>query len=1746
MSQDGGSVDPPGGLGGRAWVRPGSTLNLGSPPALRTPMCLTESSSAFPPSSFPSTLPPESSFSPLPESSAAACVTAALNADQQVPPPGSSSSSASSAHLPPPFAPLAPAVAEFTPVVSTCARIVSPEEVPLALRVPTLMVGDHSGISAESCRFESFSNSRADSAYSVAPPPFAVASSAAAAAGSRGGGNAEGVFCVAAPTAAIPCTPTAPAFSGAASAANHASLPPSGRRPSYFRPSGVAAVEGASACAIPVGEAGSVVLLAAPARPVDVLSVKLRPQDSISTASTSDHWSSRSVGSSAGDCWGDLTTTPQANGRISPTLMHPMPLDPAPQFSVGSSATAPHTAAQEKQPDEAAADFSVEKLPTQLASFPSWSAAAACTPRGGPFAGQAAEAHGSMLTQSAFLSTEVPLLPSLGPPPPQLPLNEGRREEPETHTPTAKTLAFGALPGHASPQCVGQGAFVTTTDLPLKYFPSSKSLAVSSPPVGDTPRAVQTTASLANEFSTGADAAAHSCSLTSATALGTTPTLGAAAPSVTLALAVPQAAPVAGVSFGVTGGPLPPVTTPSAAPAETCSSAEGGCATHSSSSAGTRSPSEGSPATALCLMNSPQTVAAAAFSSLAVPVSASASAATSSSSPFGDSPAVLPSGAISSHLAPAVGGASATAGGPPADSCARGELYLQDEEVPNVQRVLVPSGFRIVEAPLSSASGRGVDGQQHQGRPRSRGGSRGSVTETSSPRSVDGMASASAGAAVMGPDGLFRGAAMHGPEFEAAHGGWPQLESDGGSRGGKNPSSVGSVVPSVSRDGASRVSKKKSASKRDNAYATTPGGGGSRDPFSPWGPAAHARQLGAGGVAANCMVPHSPGGGGLHHGGVLPRADSRLSHQPGFSGAGPQNASSLYAAYVAAGMVPPRGVADTAQPGGMLAGVSPYHLPAGGSPVTPYAMLAGAPAYRPAGYAPPPHAQHSLPCGPSHGPPRHIGLPLQQQQQHYPVAAPGAALTRAPSVAYSASSPSAEADGRSVGTAGLRQRSSAGASGRGRWGYGSPDKWIDSCLKIIRDLKAKKSAQWFLYPVEPESDGVPDYFDIIHQPMDFMTIEQKLKSRAYSTPWSFQADARQVFYNAFMYHLPGNEVWRDALRLARAFEAALKNVDEVNPYSDALASERRRSSAGSSLPAGYPDGGGASRGLTVSAMALAQGASPHAEGLALQSPASSAGARPVDSRREAMGSDGPRLRKHSSGATGLRRDAPAAGPADSPPYAAQSHRESRKAHTGGRNVVAGSAESDRGSESGRPPVEGAAASVVTLDRQTYEALLQQASGLPSQPAVAIPPATTPEDGAGGNVGRSAGSAGRRSPHVPKRSLGSARKSARGDGHSAGLHGEQPSPSSASSAVGSSRGEVAAVPYDEAPDNGPVLPPPAERVIGVNDKALSEAHCRLLLQRMSQLNPQQRRAALVLVQDDLGILAEDHMADPAFSFDAELLSIEKQKRLFAYVNSMVRANVELITLVQPRQLPHPAQQDPQTATAPPPTGAATSAIPTLAGSKSGKRRRRGTADTDASSSDSNSSSSSSSDSDSSSSSESDTDADSEEESSSAAAGGVSAGHTAQSTLTPATGLASQVAVHGGATAPASLSEIPSLPGSALPPEASAAVAASSLPSIYPVPSGTTGLPLYTPVPEEDGVAPQIREDLMGRHADFLGKLELTKAARDSASTAPLGPETRTAWPEWKGQVIQQGINAEREEKLARTAAELEAESYDAVM
>lgn len=55
------------------------------------------------------------------------------------------------------------------------------------------------------------------------------------------------------------------------------------------------------------------------------------------------------------------------------------------------------------------------------------------------------------------------------------------------------------------------------------------------------------------------------------------------------------------------------------------------------------------------------------------------------------------------------------------------------------------------------------------------------------------------------------------------------------------------------------------------------------------------------------------------------------------------------------------------------------------------------------------------------------------------------------------------------------------------------------CYRIVVQLKRHHSAAPFLEPVDPIYLELDDYYDIIKEPMDLRTVEERLRAHEYST-----------------------------------------------------------------------------------------------------------------------------------------------------------------------------------------------------------------------------------------------------------------------------------------------------------------------------------------------------------------------------------------------------------------------------------------------------------------------------------------------------------------------------------------------------------------------------------------------------------------------------------------------------------------------
>jgi len=97
------------------------------------------------------------------------------------------------------------------------------------------------------------------------------------------------------------------------------------------------------------------------------------------------------------------------------------------------------------------------------------------------------------------------------------------------------------------------------------------------------------------------------------------------------------------------------------------------------------------------------------------------------------------------------------------------------------------------------------------------------------------------------------------------------------------------------------------------------------------------------------------------------------------------------------------------------------------------------------------------------------------------------------------------------------------------------------CQKILRELltgRRHSAFNWpFLEPVDVEGLGIYDYYDIIKEPMDFSTMQNKMTAKQYASPEEFHADMMLVISNCLRYNPDGQPVNKCGKDLKEFFES---------------------------------------------------------------------------------------------------------------------------------------------------------------------------------------------------------------------------------------------------------------------------------------------------------------------------------------------------------------------------------------------------------------------------------------------------------------------------------------------------------------------------------------------------------------------------------------------------------------------------------
>ena len=103
------------------------------------------------------------------------------------------------------------------------------------------------------------------------------------------------------------------------------------------------------------------------------------------------------------------------------------------------------------------------------------------------------------------------------------------------------------------------------------------------------------------------------------------------------------------------------------------------------------------------------------------------------------------------------------------------------------------------------------------------------------------------------------------------------------------------------------------------------------------------------------------------------------------------------------------------------------------------------------------------------------------------------------------------------------------------------------CNNILKELLSQKykDLNWpFRQPVDPVVLGLPDYYQIIKEPIDLGTIRKKMDNREYNNGVVFANDVRLVFSNCYKYNPPDNEVVQLAHKLQDIFEVRWAKIPQ--------------------------------------------------------------------------------------------------------------------------------------------------------------------------------------------------------------------------------------------------------------------------------------------------------------------------------------------------------------------------------------------------------------------------------------------------------------------------------------------------------------------------------------------------------------------------------------------------------------------------
>ncbi|CAG5126855.1 unnamed protein product [Candidula unifasciata] len=104
----------------------------------------------------------------------------------------------------------------------------------------------------------------------------------------------------------------------------------------------------------------------------------------------------------------------------------------------------------------------------------------------------------------------------------------------------------------------------------------------------------------------------------------------------------------------------------------------------------------------------------------------------------------------------------------------------------------------------------------------------------------------------------------------------------------------------------------------------------------------------------------------------------------------------------------------------------------------------------------------------------------------------------------------------------------------------SQQQQLRTTQDLVNELIKHQDAWPFLKPVDKKL--VPDYYDVITNPMDFGTIRNRIHAFTYKRPSEILEDVRQIFHNCVEYNNRGSLEYKACHRLSKYFDKRVREL----------------------------------------------------------------------------------------------------------------------------------------------------------------------------------------------------------------------------------------------------------------------------------------------------------------------------------------------------------------------------------------------------------------------------------------------------------------------------------------------------------------------------------------------------------------------------------------------------------------------------